>query len=415
VNILLAPIRLFMQTVLLALGQVWVNKTRALLTALGIIIGTGSVVAVVGGLTGMQKFVLETFDEAVGARKIWIWGEVPKDLRGVLSWEDAKITTAEADLLLDKAETIQTLTPIAGQSLTVGYRRESRAGVSVTGVRPAWHITEDRTTIQGRPLRQTDEAERLPICLINEAGIEELRLPTDAVGEYLTVGGRRFLIVGVLETKEASGIFGGGEAQTELFIPYSTSKSMNPYTSTHLEGLITDPDVAEEARAEVTAILRAARNLRGEDEDTFGLQLSQNAIGQFNSIAVAIGFIAIAIVSISLLVGGIGIMNIMLVSVSERTREIGLRKAVGAMGPVVLLQFLVEAVTLCLVGGGIGLLLGFGGVTLLREFGDLEQAAVPAWAVVLAVASSVVVGVVAGMIPALKAARLDPIDALRHE
>ena len=414
-NLLLAPVRLFIQTVVLALAQVWVNKTRAVLTALGIIIGTGSVIAVVGGLTGMQKFVLETFDEAVGARKIWIWGDVPKDLRGVLSWEDAKITTAEADLLLEKAQTIETLTPIAGQSLTVGYRRESRAGVSVDGVRPAWHITEDRTTIQGRPLRRTDEAERLPVCLINEAAIEELRLPTDAVGEYLTVGGRRFLIVGVLETKESSGIFGGGEAQTELFIPYSTSKSINPYTSTRIEGLITDPDVADEARAEVTAILRAARNLRGEDENTFGLQLSQNAIGQFNSIAVVIGAIAIAVVSISLLVGGVGIMNIMLVSVSERTREIGLRKAVGAKGPIVLLQFLVEAVVLCLVGGAIGLLLGFGGVTLLQRLGDLEQAEVPVWAMVLAVASSAVVGVVAGMIPALKAARLDPINALRHE
>ncbi|MEM0982882.1 MAG: ABC transporter permease [Planctomycetota bacterium] len=414
-RVILAPVRLFIQTVLLALGQVWVNKVRAFLTALGIIIGTGSVIGVIGGLTGMEKFVLNTFDSAIGVRRVVIWGQVPRELRSVMSWEDAKITEAEADLLIANSETIDVLTPVCNQSLPVGYRRESRSGVSVIGVRPAWHETEDRTTILGRPIRQSDIDEKLPICLINEEAIEELRLPRDPVGENLTVDGRRFLIVGVLETKDVPEGFGGGEARTELIIPFSTSKSMNPYTSTRLDAMITSPDVAEEAKAEITAILRAARNLRGEDEDTFGMWVAQNEIGNFNAVAGVIGFIAVAVVSISLLVGGIGIMNIMLVSVSERTREIGLRKAVGAKGAVVLLQFLVEAIVLCLVGGGIGLAIGFGLVEVFRNAFDLEFASVPTWAIILSLASAASVGVIAGMFPAIKAARLDPINALRHE
>jgi len=175
--------------------------------------------------------------------------------------------------------------------------------------------------------------------------------------------------------------------------------------------------IAADARAEVRFVLRTHRGLRGEDEDTFGVEVMQNHIEQFNGVAAVIGMIALCVVSISLLVGGIGIMNIMLVSVSERTREIGLRKAVGAKPLVVLVQFLVEAVVLCLVGGLIGLGLGYAGVGALKNVSNmsLDGATVPPWAVYLALGFSAAVGVVFGMLPAIKAARLNPIDALRHE
>ena len=408
--------RLFVQTVLLALGQVWANKTRAMLTALGIIIGVGSVIAVVGGLIGMQKFVLGEF-ETIGARKMWVWGDVPESRASVLSWEDVKMTSEEAELLEERSENIELVSPIASTSEDVAFGDRLERGVRVRGVDPAWFTIDDQNVIYGRPLTRIDNEEKRQVCLINAVAIEELNLDRDPTGDYLRVGNRRFLVVGVLEEKEASFMTGGGEARSELVIAFNTSKMMNPYTWTHFVCQITEPEVADEAQAEARFILRNHRGLVGEDEDTFGIQVLQNAISQFNAVAGVIGVIALVIVSISLLVGGIGIMNIMLVSVSERTREIGLRKAVGAQPSVVLLQFLVEAVVLCLVGGLIGVGIGYGLVQAGRFLPNfpLDQAQVPEWAVFLALGFSATVGVIFGMFPALKAARLNPIDALRHE
>ncbi|HHN79014.1 MAG TPA: FtsX-like permease family protein, partial [Phycisphaerales bacterium] len=364
-------VRIFIQTVLLALGQVWANKVRSILTALGIIIGTGSVIAVVGGLTGMKNFVLGEF-ETFGARKMWVWGQVPDSKRSTLSWEDVRMSTYEAELILDKAPSISTLTPVCSTSEEISYGKKTKRGVSVRGIWPAWHEIEDRGVIYGRPLSKIDVEEKRQVCLINEAAIEELNLDRDPTGDFLLVGNRRFLIIGVLETKEASVMFGGNAARSELYIPFETSKMMNPYTWTYFVVQLDEPagertmdDIAADARAEVRFILRTHRGLTGEDEDTFGIEVMANHIEQFMQVAGVIGMIATAVVSISLLVGGIGIMNIMLVSVSERTREIGLRKAVGARPLVVLVQFLVEAVILCLIGGLIGLAAGFGLVTAL--------------------------------------------------
>lgn len=417
-----ALFRLFFQTVPLALGQVWANKVRAVLTALGIIIGTFSVIAVIGSLTGMRDYVLGEF-ESFGARKMWVWGEVPDSKRTVMGWDDVRVNLTEARLILEKAPSIADLTPLCAMSVDVAHGKDTERGVRVTGVWPEWHDIEDRDVIYGRRLGRIDSEERRQVCVINENAIEELNLNRDPTGDFLYVNNRRFLIVGVLETKEVFAAFGGGEARSEVFVPFETSKMMNPYTGTWFMLRVDEPtdskpldQIVADARAEVRFILRTHRGLRGEDEDTFGTEVVQNAIDQFKGLAAVIGIIALCVVSISLLVGGIGIMNIMLVSVSERTREIGLRKALGAQPLVVLIQFLVEAVMLCLVGGMIGLGLGLGGVAALRFVPNLElEASVPAWAITLALGFSAAVGVVFGMLPAIKAARLNPIDALRHE
>jgi putative ABC transport system permease protein len=184
-----------------------------------------------------------------------------------------------------------------------------------------------------------------------------------------------------------------------------------------VSALIKSPELADEAKSEIRFILRKARGLVGSDPDTFQIEAIDQYITQFKALASVMTAVAGGIVGISLLVGGIGIMNIMLVSVSERTREIGLRKAVGATPGAILLQFLLEAVTLCLAGGfvgvAIGQLLAFG-MTKIPNSG-MEKAAVPLWAVLLAFGFCAVTGVVFGMFPAIKAARLDPIEALRHE
>ena len=418
-NILLAPVvfimRLLWQTVFLALGQVWANKVRAVLTALGIIIGVVGVTVVAAGLEGMKGYVLTQF-EGIGAKKMWVWGQVPESKRSVMSWTDAKLTTYEANLILEHSTQIEALTPGCRASWEVSNGKQVEQGVRVTGIWPSWHEIENRQVLFGRPFSRIDDSENRQVCLINEQGIEELNLDTDPVGDYILVDGRRFLIVGVVETKEAS-MFEGGQSRTEIYIPFSTHKMMNPYTWTDFTLQMVDPDKADEAKAEVRFILRNHRNLKPDDEDTFDMFVIQSAIENFNSVARVIGGVLGVVVGISLLVGGVGIMNIMLVSVSERTREIGLRKAMGAKPPVVLLQFLVEATVLCVVGGVVGLMVGFvivSAVQLVPDF-PLKSVTIPGWAIFVSLGFSAGVGILFGMFPAIKASMLNPINALRHE
>jgi len=409
-------VRVVYQTVFLALGQIWANKTRAMLTALGIIIGVASVTAVVAGLTGMRQNIMDQF-ESLGARKMWIWGDVPDSKRGQMSWSSVMITTDEADQIIEHGASIDKISPIVGLRTAVQYGEKSVSGVQTTGIWSTWHDIEDRYVTLGRPFIPVDEESARQVCLINEDAIDELRLDTDPVGDYLLVDNRRFLIVGVVETKEVGPMFGGGESQSEVFIPYATSKKLNPYSWNWIIGQVHDPEDAEEAREQIRFALRNMRNIGPEDEDTFRVEVLQQFIDQFNGVAAGITMVAGGVVSISLLVGGVGIMNIMLVSVSERTREIGLRKAVGARPAIILLQFLTEAVVLCVVGGLIGLVIGQALTLALQNLPDagLESAAIPSWAIALSFAFSAGVGVVFGMFPAIKASRLDPIEALRHE
>lgn len=409
-------IRLLFQTVFLALGQIWANKGRAVLTSLGIIIGVASVIAVVASLDGMRKYVLDEV-ATFGAQKMWIWGNVPRELRTTVSWDSVRLNLSEAQRIIDNCPSISHLTPITDGRWDVTAGRITQQSVRVTGIWPEWHEIEDRTVIRGRPFMRIDEDERRQVCLINEKAIEELELDVDPVLDYILIDGRRFLIVGIVETKELGPMFGGGESQSEIFVPYSTAYTMNPYDWLVFMAKLRTPDVAEEAREEIRFALRKARNLGPEDPDTFQMEILQNLIDQFNQIAGVITLIAGGVVSISLLVGGIGIMNIMLVSVSERTREIGLRKAVGAKPSVILMQFLVEAVVLCSFGGAIGISIGQTAILGLRAIpgSPLTEATVPPEAVILAFGFSAGVGIVFGMFPAIKAARLDPIVALRHE
>jgi len=418
-KLLLSPavflVRLLWQTVFLAIEQVWANKIRAILTALGIIIGVMGVTVVAAGLDGMQGYVLTQF-EGIGAKKMWLWGYVPEDKRTVMSWTDAKVTTYEADLILEHAETVETLTPTCDTRFNISNGFKVAQRVRVTGIWPSWHEIENRQVLLGRPFSKIDGEENRQVCLINEQGIEDLGLDIDPTGDYIIVAGRRFLIVGVVETKEAS-MFEGGQTRTELFIPFSTHKMMNPYTWTQFTLQLFDPKKADDAKAEIRFILRNHRNLGPEDKDTFDMFVVQSAIEKFNGVAFVISIVMIVVIGISLLIGGIGIMNIMLVSVSERTREIGLRKAMGAKPPVVLLQFLVEAIVLCVIGGLVGLFLGnilVAAVQFIPKF-PLDSIAIPRWAVILSLGFSAGVGIVFGMFPAIKASLLNPIDALRHE
>jgi putative ABC transport system permease protein len=407
-------LRLMMQTAGLALGQIWVNKFRACLTALGIIIGVSSILVVVALLGGMRQGILDEF-ESVGAKKVWIWGQVPRSLRGQLSWDSVKMTLEEVEALRDHCPSIELITPMVGNAYEVRAGEESIASASVQGVGADYLAIEDRDIVQGRALSAVDFAEGRPVCLINEKAIEELDLPEDPTGQSIQINRRRFLVAGVIKDR-AQSMFSGNDSNAEFLIPVGHAVKMNQWSWVWCMASLDSPEKVEEARQEIRFVLRKSRRLAPDYPDTFEMQIMQQAIDQFNSMAAGITMVAGGVVSIALLVGGIGIMNIMLVSVSERTREIGLRKAVGARPGVVLTQFLTEAVTLCVVGGAIGVVIGQAAVLIARSSGEsLAGAKIPVWAIILALGFSAGVGIVFGMFPAVKAARLDPIEALRHE
>ena len=407
----------YYENVVLALRQIWANKLRSILTALGIIVGVASTTAVIAALTGLKTKVLAEF-ETFGAARLYVWPSRPEGVpRNLFPWEKIRLKAPEAFALRDQCTSLKGLTPVSETSLSVQSDAETLEGVSVTGIWPAWHATENRQVIMGRPFSQLDVDNARQVCLVNDLAIGDLQLPPDPVGQHLIIGGRRFLVVGVVETITER-MTGFNTISAELFIPHPLmEKFMDRDFFMRFVALANSPAEADDARAEMTRVLRKVRGLGPGEPDTFRVQAIDQFIDQFKSIASGITAVAGGIVGISLLVGGIGIMNIMLVSVSERTREIGLRKAVGATPLAILLQFLLEAVTLCLVGGLVGVLIGQAfafGVSQIPG-AKLENASVPAWAVALAFVFSAGVGVVFGMFPAIKASRLDPIEALRHE
>ena len=411
-------IRLLFQTVFLALGQMWANKFRALLTTLGVIIGVASIIAITGGVRGFETFILKQF-ESFGAKRVFIDGDLPRSMRNKVSWLDVQLKQSEVEAIAKNCPSIEAVSPIWTAGYPVDHGDVHLDGVGITGIWPSWHEIENRKVIIGRPFSSIDEQERRQVCLINEQGVKQLELPTDPTGSIILIGGRRFVIIGVLETTDNALQFGGGEVSTELYTPFSTCKDiLNPRGWMRLcWAQMKSADLVDDTRAEVTFVLRQMRGLRADDENTFQIEFVQKVIDQLSVVGTGVTVLMGGVVSIALLVGGIGIMNIMLVSVSERTREIGLRKAMGAKPSVVLLQFLVEAVTLCMVGAGLGLVIG----TILVQGIKLGfpkymgGAATPLWAIGVAVGFSMLIGVVFGMFPAIKAARLDPIEALRHE
>jgi putative ABC transport system permease protein len=413
---LLNPV-FWMQAISLALGQVWANKVRSALTALGIIVGVASVTAVIAALSGLKTRVLTEF-ESFGANRLLIFPRRPEDQpRNLYPWERIRLREAELVEIAETCPSIRALTPITTLGTTVQHAEVLLEGVTVTGIWPAWHETENRAVTMGRPFNAIDERDARQVCLINEQAVLELRLPRDPVGSHLLIGGRRFLVVGVVETIQQT-MFGPSTSSAEVFLPFAVAARMqDPTFFFRVVAMVRSPEVAEEAKSEVRFVLRRLRGLRGSDPDTFQVEAIDQYIQQFKALAAGITAVAGGIVGVSLLVGGIGIMNIMLVAVSERTREIGLRKAVGATPAAILSQFLLEAVTLCLLGGAVGLLLGEAlafGISRIPGAG-LESATVPAWAVAMSLGFSGAVGLVFGMFPAIKASRLDPIEALRHE
>jgi putative ABC transport system permease protein len=306
---------------------------------------------------------------------------------------------------------VSPLIPRQGIKLRVG-RDEITANIE--GVAPSYHTVRNFPVDVGRPFATVDVERSQQVCVVGREILRKLDLDEGMVGSSLLLDGRRFRVIGVLASK---GSFFGQSLDDVVLIPYTTALKMYPVFRRNMviAAQANTAEVVPEAKAQIANLLRRRHGLEAYQPDDFIVQTQGEILAAFNNVGnIAVSVLA-GIVGISLLVGGIGIMNVMLVSVTERTREIGLRKAVGARRRDILMQFLTEAMTLSLIGGGLGIALGYSLSSLASLHPQMVDVVVPLWAVFLGFGISAGTGIVFGIVPALKAALLNPIDALRHE
>jgi putative ABC transport system permease protein len=398
-----------------ALLSIRAHGFRSFLTSLGIIIGVASVIAVVSILQGLSAAISDDF-KGLGSNSLTVRAETPfaEQLQGkenILSLSDYEKIVAHID---DVSDVSPQFFPFSFGA-TVRYSGQSTV-TRVMAVTQAYQQAHQVSPEQGRFLRKSDDQSRRRVCFIGSEVRKKLTLPDNPVGTFIEIGGEWFKIIGVGEEK---GEMMGMSKDDYVLMPFSVGTALTG-NSARLNISVTltvnDIEQLEAVQARLTTLLRTAHHLKPGQLNDFKVQTAKEMSEMFEGIIGMLTLVVGGIVSISLLVGGIGIMNIMLVSVTERTREIGICKALGAQRHHILLQFLIEATTLSLLGGlvglGAGYLLGFAASQMIPNFPD---AVVPWWAILMALGFSSLVGIVFGIMPAAKAANLNPIDALRYE
>ncbi len=392
-----------------ALVQIWSNKVRSLLTVLGIIIAVTSTITVVSVVQGFGNYVTD-FLKGIGTNTMWVFPRrVDRDSmrRAVLDLSDLRAVSEQSTQL-------GRITPAVITRASVELGREMAEDTDVLGVGSSFQAIRNFYIDVGRFLSPTDIENTTQVCCLGRELLTELHVDESIVGEYVLINGQRFRVVGLIEEK---GSFAGESQDDLVLIPYTTALKMYPVLKDFviiLTEALSEEGVPE-AVSEITRILRSRHNLKPGEANDFAIETQDQFLNFMNNVKTYATSALGGIVGISLLVGGIGIMNVMLVSVTERTREIGLRKSVGARRRDIMLQFLTEAVVLSTVGGAIGIVLGYGIGHVASLHPSMVEISVPAWAVVLALSFSAGVGIIFGIIPAFKAAILHPIDALRHE
>ncbi|MGZ8848375.1 MAG: ABC transporter permease [Pyrinomonadaceae bacterium] len=414
-----------LDTLKMALDSVRSNKFRSILTVLGIVIGVFTAIVVASILTGMRQSLIAVIEE-YGTNNIYAFHlttgprtntDRAERLRKPLTVEDAEYIKTQASSIEDLAVAAPNVGYSGGPfDDNVTYRGNNYRWGNTQGVTPNYADITNVTVREGRFITQADEDQRRNVMVIGINGADALfpGQQQNIVGTEVRMGGLNFEIIGVLEKRKA-GFFGENEEDNAVFIPLRTAQKVAPARGWLLFVIKARSGQLNEALTQAEDILRRRRNVKFGDPNNFDIKTADNFVKQFDSITAMVGLIAIAISSLGLLVGGIGVMNIMLVSVTERTQEIGVRKALGARRRDITNQFLFEAMTLTFVGGMVGVVSAIAISKLIMTLFPSLPASVPAWAVISGLSVSIFVGLVFGVWPARKASRLDPIECLRYE
>jgi putative ABC transport system permease protein len=415
----------FLENVWMAFDTLWQHKLRSFLTILGVVIGTMTVIVIAAFVSGIDTRVAKEI-ESFGTNSIYIFKFEPgfnfnpsaeERMRKPISYEDALAIAAECPSLLNVAPFMSPVDFLQGpmaERVKIRYQDTEMVNATVQGTLTAYFRMGVTEVTEGRFFTEGENLTRADVCVIGRDVANTLFPDINALEREIMINGRNYRVIGVLKTREnfITPAEDPGNENKAVYVPYESLRKVYPNVKENFVMAQAAPGKLDQAVDEIRQVLRKRRKVAYNQADNFGIQTSEGIIQQFKAITSGVFLLMVAISSVGLLIGGIGVMNIMLVSVTERTREIGVRKAIGARRRDIVAQFLIEAATLTGLGGLLGILFGW----LTAEIVKLVMPTfVPVWAPIVGFVVSVALGIGFGLWPAWKAARLDPIEALRYE
>lgn len=399
------------------------NKLRSFLTIIGVVVGVITVMLISSIISGINVAV-EKEIESFGTRSIFLY---KMDI-GIRTSQPTREERMRKPLTMDDAIEIGNLSSIEvavpfldisnnffGQKINVtGKNGKTSSSVQLNGTFPAVEKAPGEVLVEGRWFSDAENEAKANVAVIGDFVRESYFPYSSPIGETIEVGAQEYRIIGLLQKREQ--LFGGGGGNNDqtniIYMPMNSALKLKPNADDLFILAVAREGQLEKAKDEVQDLLRTRRQVSFGNKNNFAMETAASLIDQFSAITGGVFLAMVVISSVGLMIGGIGVMNIMLVSVTERTREIGIRKAIGAKQSDILLQFLIEAATLTGFGGVVGLLIGWGLTFLVRLF---FPSYVPLWAPIAGFGASVGIGIIFGLFPAWKAARLDPIESLRYE
>lgn len=399
----------------IAILAIKANKTRGILTALGIIIGILAVVTTMTVANGLGNNFKESIS-AIGSDVLYV-SRMPWIITGnFFEYRNRpNLTFKHSEKLERRLISTRAVNPTTSTNRNIKYRSKVLEGIPVIGTTDKQIMVSSSLPDNGRFLTSLDVQYKKFVCVIGSEIKDHLFKDMDPLNKKMKIGRYNFRVIGVMEKQGSAGFFGGPNFDRRIFVPISTF--MKAYGSSNRQFSIAvkapSQEAMEDFRYELVGEMRKIRKLKPTEQDNFSLNTMDTLMNAYNNVMGVVVIIGMVITSISLFVGGIGVMNIMFVSVTERTREIGIRKAVGAKRRTILTQFLFESSAICLVGGFIGVILSFGVAALINKLVLPASVSIPI--VIVALMISCLVGVLSGIIPAFRASRLNPIEALRYE
>lgn len=399
----------------IAISAIKTNKIRGVLTTLGIIIGIVAVVTTMTAANGLANNFKESIS-AVGSDVLYV-SRVPWIFTGRFFQfrNRPNLTLKDSDKLESRLKSAVAVNPTTNTIRDVKYRSNILDETTIIGTSEKHTVVTDGLPEFGRFVSSFDVQYRKKVCVIGSEIKERLFKNIDPINKELKIGWYKFRVVGVMEKQGSAGFFGGPNFDSQIFVPISTFEKL--FGSTNRNYTIAVKAPAQESMLdfeyELIGEMRKIRKQKPMEKDNFAINTMDTLIDAYNNVMGVVVLIGLLVTGISLFVGGIGVMNIMFVSVTERTREIGIRKAIGAKKKSILTQFLFESSTICMIGGIIGVLLSFGVASLINEY--VLPASISLPIVFVALVISVLTGVISGFIPAWRASRLNPIEALRYD
>ena len=404
----------------MALDAIRSNKFRSILTVLGIVVGVMTVVGVASILTGLRSSITSMVEE-YGTNNIYAFhlSTGPRlGNRDRSEYARKPLNKEDGQAILQQASAVDEIANIVflwRLNNTLTYKDHKYRQGNLVGVSAEYPDITNSSVKEGRFITDADDTHKREVIVIGP-NVAEALFPnyTSVVGTIVTMEGRPFEIIGVLD-KRKNTFFGESDEDNSLLIPFETGRKLSPISDDMMLQIRAKSGMLDKALNQVEGVLRHRRGLKYSQQNDFDLQTATRIIQEFDNITMYVGLFAIAISAVGLLVGGIGVMNIMLVSVTERTREIGIRKAIGARKRDIVRQFLFEAMTLTFLGGVLGVIVAIVITSIIMFFIPALPATIPAWAVVAGLGVSTAIGLIFGVWPARKAANLDPIECLRYE